>query len=151
MVFAGPNTTEHFCQWLFSGENEGATVIAHNFKGYDSLPILGYLYQNGVKPTSIANGAKKMHIEVPRCRIRMIDSINFLPSALSELPKMFGLEELKKGFFTNLFNRKGNQSVKLNHLPDVHYYDPDVMKLKDRNVFFVWYETNNRQRFDFQR
>ena len=81
----------------------------------------------------------------------MIDSINFLPSALSELPKMFGLEELKKGFFTNLFNRKGNQPVKLNHLPDVHYYDPDVMKLKDRNVFFVWYETNYRQRFDYQR
>jgi hypothetical protein len=49
LVFAGPNTTEHFCQWLFSGENEGATVIAHNFKGYDLLPILGYLYQNGVK------------------------------------------------------------------------------------------------------
>ena len=48
LVFAGPNTTEHFCQWLFSGENEGATVIAHNFKGYDSLPILEYMYQNGV-------------------------------------------------------------------------------------------------------
>jgi hypothetical protein len=27
LVFAGPNTIEHFCQWLFSGENEGATVI----------------------------------------------------------------------------------------------------------------------------
>jgi hypothetical protein len=48
---------------LFSGENEGVTVIAHNFKGYDSLPILGYLYQNGVKPTIIANGAKNMYIE----------------------------------------------------------------------------------------
>ena len=71
LVFAGPNTTEHFCQWLFSGENEGATVIAHNFKGCDSLPILEYLYQNGVKPTIIANGAKNMHIEVPGCRVRM--------------------------------------------------------------------------------
>ena len=65
MVFAGPNTTEHICQWLFSGENERATVIAHNFKGYDSLPILEHLYQNGVKPTSIANVAKNMYIEVP--------------------------------------------------------------------------------------
>ena len=139
----------HCVCWIFS--LHVLHRVNNNFKDYDSLPILGYLYQNGVKPTSIANGAKKMHIEVPRCRIRMIDSINFLPSALSELPKMFGLEELKKGFFTNLFNRKGNQSVKLNHLPDVHYYDPDVMKLKDRNVFFVWYETNYRQRFDFQR
>ena len=80
-----------------------------------------------MKPTSIANGAKKMHIEVPRCRIRMIDSINFLPGALSELPKMFGLEELKKGYFPHLFNGKENQSVVLNHLPDVHYYNPDAM------------------------
>ena len=78
-----PNTTEHICQWFFSGENEGAMVIAHNFKGYDSLPILEYLYQRGMKPTIIANGAKNMHIEVPGCRVRMIDSINFLPCALS--------------------------------------------------------------------
>jgi hypothetical protein len=113
---------------FFSGEIEGAIVIAHNLKGYDSLPILGYLYQNGVKPTISANGAKNMHIEVPRC-IRMIDSINFLPSALSELPKMFGLEELKKGYFPY---RKENQSVVLNHLPDVHYYNPDVMSMKNR-------------------
>jgi hypothetical protein len=34
---------------------------------------------------------------------------------------------------------------------DVHFYNPDAMKLKDRKVFFVWYETNYRQRFDFQR
>jgi hypothetical protein len=57
---------------LFSGENEGATVIAHNFKGYDSLPILEYLYQNGVKPTSIANGAKNMYIEVPGCTLNPV-------------------------------------------------------------------------------
>ena len=149
-MFAGPNTTEHFCQWLFSGDNEGVTVIAHNFKGYDSFPILGYLYQNAVKPTIIANGAKNMYIEVPGCRVRMIDSINVLPSALSELPKIFGLEELKKGYFLHLFNRKENQSVALNHLPDVHYYNPDAMKVKDRKVFFVSFKTNYRQRFDFQ-
>jgi hypothetical protein len=64
---------------LFSGENEGVTVIAHNFKGYDSLPILGYLYQNGVKPTIIANGAKNMYIEVPGCRIRMTVTPSFSP------------------------------------------------------------------------
>jgi hypothetical protein len=74
---------QHWC----SGENEGVTVIAHNFKGYDTLPIQGYLYQNGVKPTIIANGAKNMYIEVPECRIRMIDYINFLPSALSDIDK----------------------------------------------------------------
>jgi hypothetical protein len=142
----------------------------------------------------------------------MIDSINFLPSALSELPRMFGFEELKKGYFPHLFNMKENQSVVLNHLPDVHYYvisihfirsnfrfptvssmlyansfvvdkylihcmalmecfsswrilelewywwlnhlpdvhyyNSDAMKLKDRKAFFIWYETNYRQRLD---
>lgn len=53
--------------------------------------------------------------------------------------------------FLHLFNRKENQTVLLNHLPDVHYYNPDAMKLKDRKAFFVWYETNYRQPFDFQR
>jgi hypothetical protein len=64
---------------------------------------------------------------------------------------MLGLEGLKKGYFPHLFNRKENQSVVLNHLPDVYYYTPDAMKLKDRKAFFMWYETNYRQRFDFQR
>ena len=40
---------------------------------------------------------------------------------------MFELEELKKAYFTNVFNRKDIQSVVLNHLPDVHYYNPDAM------------------------
>jgi hypothetical protein len=83
--------------------------------------------------------------------VRMIDSINFLPSALSKLPKRLGLEELTKGYFPHLFNRKKSQSVVLNLLPAVHYYNPDAMKLKDRKAFFMWYETNYRQRFDFQR
>jgi hypothetical protein len=41
LVFAEPNTTEHFCQWLFSGENEGVTVIAHNL--IESLPVVGLI------------------------------------------------------------------------------------------------------------
>lgn len=50
LVFNGKNTTNEFCQWLFSGDNNGATVLCHNFKGYDSFPILQYLYQNGFLP-----------------------------------------------------------------------------------------------------
>jgi hypothetical protein len=35
--------------------------------------------------------------------------------------------------------------------PAPDYYNPDAMKLKDRKAFLMWYETNYRQRFDFQR
>ncbi|CAC5375852.1 unnamed protein product [Mytilus coruscus] len=150
IIFSGPNTNDEFCQWLFSGENNGATILCHNFKGYDSFPILSYLYKNGILPKIIPSGAKNMSVEVPACNIRMIDSLNFLPSALSKLPKMFGLDELQKGYFPHLFNRQENQSVVLEHLPDIKYYNPDGMKVDDRELFLEWYAANAHKKFDFK-
>jgi len=80
----------------------------------------------------------------------MIDSINFLPSALSELPKIFGLEELKKVYFPHLYNRTNNQTVVLNYLPDVHYYNPDGMKSDDRETSLGWYTKHEKDTFDCQ-
>ncbi|CAG2245162.1 unnamed protein product [Mytilus edulis] len=150
IIFSGPNTNAEFCQWLFSGENNGATFLCHNFRGYDSFPILSYLYKNGILPKIIPSGAKNMSVEIPACNIRMIDSLNFLPSALSKLPKMFGLDELQKGYFPHLFNRQENQSVVLEHLPDIKYYNPDGMKVDDREIFLEWYAANAHKKFDFK-
>ncbi len=44
-VFKGDNVKEEFFSWLFSDENNGATIFAHNFKGQSI--ILG---TNGVLP-----------------------------------------------------------------------------------------------------
>lgn len=96
MVFAGSNTTDEFCKWLFSGSNNGATVLCHNFKVYDSFPILQYFFKNAIIPKIIPSGAKNMSVEVPACNIRMIDSINFLPVALSE-------ERNSEGVFSTSF------------------------------------------------
>ena len=65
--FSGMNTSNDFCKWLFSGKNNGATTLCHNFQGYDSFPILKYLYQHGVLPKIVPSGAKNMSIEVPSC------------------------------------------------------------------------------------
>ncbi|CAC5384163.1 unnamed protein product [Mytilus coruscus] len=105
---------------------------------------------NGILPKIIPSGAKNMSVEVPACNIRMIDSINFLPSALSKLPKMFGLDELQKGYFPHFFNRQENQAVVLEHLPDIKYYNPDGMKVDDRKLFLEWYATNVHKKFDFK-
>lgn len=93
-VFSGPETATHFCQWLFSEENFGATVICHNFKGYDSYPVLKYLHDNAILPEVITTGSKYMSISVPKCKIRFIDSINFIPMALGDMPDAFGEKEL---------------------------------------------------------
>lgn len=151
MVFTGTHTTKAFCQWLFSAENYGATVLCHNFKGYDSYPILKYLHENAILPKVITTGSKYMSIEVPVCKIRLIDSLNFIPMPLADMPKAFGETELAKGYFPHLFNRQENQSAILSHLPDVNYYNPDGMKPKARQVFLSWYSEHKDDPFDFQK
>ena len=149
-IFSGENTLNAFCEWLFSEENYEATVLCHNFQGYDSYPILQFLYQNAVVPTIVPNGAKIMCLTIPHCKIKIIDSINFLPMALSKLPKTFGFNELKKGFFPHLFNRKENQNVVMDTLPDISFYNPDSMKPEAKEEFLAWYEKHRNDHFDFQ-
>ena len=110
-------------------------MLCHNFEGYVSIPILQYLYRNGVKPTIIPNDGKHMPIEVPRCKIRMIDSLNVLPTALSKLPKMFGFTELHKGYVPHLDNSKEHKDIKLQHLSNIRYYNPDAMMPPERYSF----------------
>ena len=98
----------------------------------------------------VANGAKIMSLIVPHCKIKMIDSINFLPMALAKLPQMFGFNELKKGYFPHLFNTKENQSVVMNTLPDISYYSPDSMKPESREEFLTWYKQHKHDHFDIQ-
>ena len=49
-VFKGDNTLNDFCEWLFSEKKYQATVLCHNFQGYDSYPILQFLYKNFDSP-----------------------------------------------------------------------------------------------------
>ncbi|XP_053406937.1 uncharacterized protein LOC128559427 [Mercenaria mercenaria] len=147
-IFGGDND---FCHWLFSEENYNSTVLCHNFQGYDSYSILKYLYANAIVPKVIPNGAKSMCLTVPSCKIKMIDSINFLPMALSKLPAMFGFDELKKGYFPHLFNKKENQQVVLDGLPDLSFYNPDGMKPDDRQTFLKWYSEHKNDTFKLPR
>ena len=149
-VFSGPNTITSFCKWLFSGENNGATVVCHNFKGYDSYPILRFLHNNAILPEVITTGSKYMSITVPQCKMRFIDSLNFIPMALASMPSAFGVTELAKGYFPHLYNRAENQQVVLEHLPDIEYYNPNGMKPDDRHKFLSWYEKHRDDHFDFQ-
>ncbi len=149
-TFQGNDTCNTFCKWLFSEENAGATVICHNFKGYDSYPILQYLHDNAILPEVITTGSKYMSVKVAGCNIRMIDSLNFMPMPLAEMPESFGETELAKGYFPHLYNRQENQQSVLDHLPDLHYYMPDNMKYDTRKKFMQWYEQNKSTPFNFQ-
>jgi hypothetical protein len=104
-IFQGQNTLKQFMEWFLHTEiyengtvvlkHDEATVIAHNFKGFDGKFILNYLVPMAcIKPTVILNGSKILCMGV--FGLRLIDSYNSLPFVLAKMPEAFGLTELKK-------------------------------------------------------
>lgn len=71
---------------------------------------------------------------------------------LADLPDVFDLEELKKGYLPHLYNRKENQNIILEHPTDMEYYNPNAMKPEDRieYLFIKWINRNQSENFDFQ-
>lgn len=134
-------TAREFCDWLLQ-TRKGYTVIAHNGGCYD-FPIL-YLYLIGNVKTSyfpIYNGARLMSLTIGKGvnAIRLIDSFNWLPCALSKLPKTLGLPiHIEKGFFPHGFNTKKNTKY-VGRLPARKNFYPERMDMATRKQFFQWH------------
>ena len=151
-IFQGKDTTKEFCDWLIDEKNMNSTVIAHNGRAYDAYFIYDYLMKKGIVPDPVIfTGSKIMYMKVGKgLNIRFLDSLNFLPMPLAKLPKSFGLEEKKKGFFPHLYNTPEHENDILPTLPDLKYYDPDSMSKERREEFMTWYEENKSEPFHFQ-
>jgi hypothetical protein len=148
-VFQGSTTLEAFGTWLFNEEVNGKSIaIAHNGKSYDFQLLIDFLHGHSIKPTITEAGLKIMRLHANG--VTLLDSLNFIPTALSKLPKMFELEEMAKGFFPHLFSTAENQDYD-GDLPPMKYFDPDSMSPSRRNEFLQWYEENRGIQFHFQR
>ncbi|XP_039311141.1 uncharacterized protein LOC120359012 [Solenopsis invicta] len=128
--------------------------IVHNAKAFDAQFILKYLVEKSLiteKPRIILNGTKIIVMTIGHTKF--IDSVNYMPMRLSDLPKAFGLRDTAdKGIFPHLFNTVENQSY-VGPLPETRFYSPDQMKSDERERFLAWHTemTNKNVIFDFQR
>ena len=111
-VFKGDKTRDEFCEWLFTEEHTGCTVMAHNFQGYDSYFILQYLREHGVKYDVIMRGAKVLSLTVDMFNIRFIDSLNFFPMRLANLPKTF-VYKIAEFKFVLKYSKYSNNQTKM--------------------------------------
>ena len=111
VIFEGQDTSSTFGKWLFSSQHKYFKTVCHNMMGYDGYFLLEYLIDQSMRPDKIIyNGSKIMYMTVEKdLHIKVIDSLNFLPMKLSKLPEVFGLKELKKGWFPHFFNTRENQ------------------------------------------
>ncbi|CAB3991126.1 DNA polymerase, partial [Paramuricea clavata] len=150
-VFEGDNTRNEFCEWLFQKERANCIMMAHNFQGYDSYFILQYLRENGVKYDVIVRGAKVLSLSVDMFKIKFIDSLNFIPMRLADFPKTFGIDELAKGYFPHLFNKKENENY-VGPVPPAPYYNPNGMSPAAKETFLRWHKNlkDNDYVFNFQ-
>ena len=158
-TFRGKNTVAEFCQWLFTREHDKCIVIAHNFQGYDSYPILKQLNQEAIPYDVIYNGAKCVTLTTKTkekrtlfaIEITFIDSLNFIPMGLAKFPKTFGQDELCKGYFPHYFNKDENQEY-VGPIPCQDDYGVKYMKPEAREKFMAWHQeqVENNYVFDFQ-
>ena len=157
-VFRGKNAVKDFCTWLFTPDHHECIVIAHNFQGYDSYPILKFLHANGVGCDPIYNGAKCITLTTKtkksyhlKTKIKFIDSLNFIPMALARFPKTFGQNELCKGYFPHFFNKDENQEY-VGPIPCQDDYGVNYMKPEAREKFMTWHQeqVDNNYVFDFR-
>lgn len=138
-----------FCRWLF--DQKHFIGIAHNLKGYDGCFLLQYILENHTpdygEPSIIPNGTKIMSITY-RC-VKVIDSYSFLPVGLDKLPKMFGIKELKKGFFPHEFNRPENFDY-VGSYPPKESYGYRFFSQEKMIEFDHWYASKHNEEFNFQ-
>ena len=150
-VFQGQDTVKEFCRWLLTPQHKGCTMIAHNFKGYDSYFIIKFLNENAITYNIIYSGAKCVTMTIEMFDIKFIDSLNFIPMSLAKFPKTFAQPELCKGYFPHFFNKDENQDY-VGSIPCQDDYGVNFKKPAEREAFMSWHQeqVDNNYVFDFR-
>ena len=156
-LFADETCIDRFLDWLeqlTEQDTRYVTVIAHNFKGYDSYFIVPRLIarKQTFKPTY--TGGKLLELTFRKGYIRFIDSLSFLTMPLASFTSTFDLnpDEFAKGHFPHLFNTPENATY-VGDLPPKEMYCPDTMSTKGKAEFEQWYDEQVTKgvQFDMQR
>ena len=150
-IFQGKDTVKEFCRWLLTPQHKDCIVMAHNFQGYDSYPIIKFLNENAIKYDITYNGAKCVTMTIAMFNIKFIDSLNFIPMGLAKFPKTFAQPELCKGYFPHWFNKDANQDY-VGPIPCQDDYGVNFMKPAEREAFMTWHQeqVENNYVFDFR-
>ena len=149
-VMIGEDLEIEIGDFLICRARRDFTMFAHNGQGYDFHFILRYLFASVHIPSVIYNGSKVMRIDVKSLGIKFLDSLNFLPMALSKIPEVFGLKEgLAKGYFPHFFNTVENQEYS-GVYPAIEFYGAQEMNTESREKFLRWHESMEGKVFDFK-
>jgi G:T-mismatch repair DNA endonuclease (very short patch repair protein) len=149
------HTIDDFCQVLTRPEFNGTTLIAHYGQGFDFQLLYQYMFRYDsiiqgklMDPVMRGNKIIKGYLFND---ITLIDSFNYLSTGLATFPKMFGFEELSKGYFPHHFNIPLFYDYK-GPIPAKEWYGYREMKPEVQRDFIRWHEqqVSKKVEFDFQ-
>ncbi|KAK3929146.1 putative DNA polymerase, partial [Frankliniella fusca] len=125
-------------------------AVAHNSKAFDSIFALQEIIARKLKPELTLAGAKIICMKVGNWKF--IDSLSFMPMALSAMPKAFGLTELKKGYWPFLANKPEYYNYEGPLLPK-DLYCISTMKSRAAAEFHAWHDgqVHNNYVFNFRK
>ena len=148
-------TIGDFCEFLTRPELKGAYLVAHYGQGFDFQLLYNYMFRysgmfHGKMKDPIMRGQKIIKGYLFN-EITLIDSYNYISAALSTMPKMFGFEELNKGYFPHYFNLPPFQDY-VGPIPDKEWYGYMEMKPKQQQDFIKWHnkQVEDKVIFDFR-
>ena len=143
---------QDFVKFMLKEENNHYIFIAHNGKGYDNHFIISEILKNKMmhenKLSCIMNGTKIQGMFFRNIVIK--DSSLFIPTKLENFPKMFGLKELKKGYFPHSFNKPENFNY-IGPYPAKEYYGYSLMTREKQIDFDKFYDQVKDKTFDFNK
>lgn len=146
-----------FVQWLKSHccarVDLNFAFLAHNLKGYDGRLTLAKLFNlqdtadAGLITDMIWVGAKIQTFKWGNINFR--DSLLHVQQALASFPKIFGLQEMHKGFFPYKFNIPENQNY-IGPIPHLKYFEPDMKSVSGRKELLEWYNDQQGTEYNFK-
>ena len=141
-VYRGDQCVEEFCtEILKDNRYKNSIFLAHNGAKFDNYFVVKFIQQQGYMLDLVHNGGSVMFFTIRSLNITFKDTYMFLPKKLSDLPKMFGMEEsVRKGYFPYLFPYPGKGVNYVGKYPDLLYFNIDQMKEGARENLVKWWE-----------
>lgn len=113
-------------------------LFAHNAKSYDNVLLLHHLLtKQRVVPKLIMRENQVISMIIGN--LKFLDSMMFLPMALSKLPETLELGPgVAKGYCAYLFNTAKNMNY-IGDIPAIEFFDIGSMNCKNREKFIMWH------------
>lgn len=145
-------TLDEFFTWIRTEIYSMDVVVgfvAHNLKGYDGRLTLARLFQLKEEITDMMWKGNKIQTFKWLERIEFRDSLLHITQPLASFPKVFGLDEMHKGYFPYKFNTPERQNY-VGPIPDLKFYDPQFKSPKERKALIKWHAENADKEYNFQ-